>query len=320
MNTQDEIREKIDELDSQTRGPIENRDEIEFYELRDLLSAVKDKESGRLNSDVEFYVLEDVSARQIKGATTSDYISLIREFRGINPGIGPELISLTAAHVLMSERDIDTEELLDAVEESPEDGCVRTAMEKVYRKDPSALTDYADRLFESDDDTLRDALIYISTEYPGELKEATPEFFEAFQRGKNRQVFCNFLAGLSRIDPNYTERWAKKTVKEVTDEEIREDPKHEDMKPINECLGIIWRWSLSNTTVEVSEPLLKRIASAETTRWKNASRHRTGLRFSTNFYLEPNEFRDVREAAEENGDTFREVIQKGLKWYAEDQT
>ena len=319
MNTQDEIREKIDELDSRTRGPIENRDEVEFSELRDLLSAVNDKESARLNSDVEFYVLEDVSTRQIKGATTSDYISLIREFRGINPGIGPELISLTAAHVLISERNIDIEELLDAVEKSPDGGTVRTVMERIYRKDPSAFTDHADRLFESDDETFRDALIYISTEYPGELKETTPEFFEAFQRGKNRQIFCNFLAGLSRIDPNYTERWAKKTVKEVTDEDIKGDPKHKDMNSINECLGIIWRWSLSNTTVEVSEPLLKRIASAETTRWKKASRHRTGLRFSTNFYLKPNEFRDIREATEENGDTFREAIQKGLKWYAKDQ-
>jgi hypothetical protein len=319
MNTEDEIREKIDELSSRTRGPIENRDEIEFSELRDLLSAVKDQESERLNSDVEFKVLEDAWAKQIEGATTSDYISLIHEFGEIRHGFRSELVSLAASHVLVSEKDIDTEELLDAVEKNPEDRTVRTVMERVYRKDPGAFTGHTDRLFKSDDETLRDALIYISTEYPGELKEATPEFFEAFKRGKNRQIFCNFLAGLSRIDPNYTEEWAKKTFIEVTDEEIREDPEHEDMKPINECLGIIWRWSLSSTTVEVSEPLLKRIASAETTRWKNASQHETGLRFSTNFYLKPREFRDVREAAEENGDTFREAIQKGLKWYAEDQ-
>jgi hypothetical protein len=319
MNTENEIEEKIDELGSRAGGSMKNREEIEFSELRDLLSAVKAQGSERLMRDLEHNVLEDIWSRQIEGATTSDYISLIREFGDVGV-FGAELIPITARHVLVSEKDIDTKELLDAVEKSPEDRSMRTVMERVYRKDPGAFTGHADRLFESDDETLRDTLIHISTEYPGELKEATPEFFGSFQRGKNRQIFCNFLAGLSRIDPNYTEKWAKKTVKEVTDEEIREDPEHEDMKPINECLGIIWRWSLSSTTVEVSEPLLKRIASAETTRWKNASQHETGLRFSTNFYLRRSEFRDVREAAEENGDTFREAIQKGLKWYAEGQT
>jgi len=319
MNTENEIEEKIDELGSRAWGSMKNREEIKFSELRDLLSAVKTQGSERLMMDLEHHVLEDIWSKQIEGATTSDYISLIHESRGINPGIGSELVSLTAAHVLVSEKDIDTRELLDAVEKSPDDGKVRKVMEKVYRKDPGAFRGHEDRLFESDDETFRDALIYISTEYPEELREATPGFFESFQRGKNRQVFCNFLVGLSRIDPNYTEKWAKKTVKEVTDKEIREDPEHEDMKPINECLGIIWRWSLSNTTVEVSEPLLKRIASYESTRWRKTSQHETGLRFSTNFYLELNEYRDVREAAEENGDTFREAIQKGLKWYAEDR-
>jgi hypothetical protein len=316
MNTENEIEEKIDELGSRAGGSSKNREEIEFSELRDLLSAVKTQGSERLMRDLEHHVLEDVWSKQIEGATTSDYISLIREFGDVGV-FGAELIPITARHVLVSEKDIDTEELLDAVEKNPEDGTVRTVMERVYRKDPGAFTGHADRLFESDDEAIRDALVYVAIGYPEEMKRATPKFFESFERGDNRQVFCNFLAELCRVDPDYAEEWVEKTLTELTDEDFETDPEHDDIDPIEDCVRTMAKWCpFEPTELGLSSPRVARIVSSEGNLWGKAARRERGRRLSVEFYLGPREFQDIRKAAERNGDTFREAVEKGLKEYA----
>jgi len=315
MTTESEIRESIDELSNRTRGPVEHREDVEFSELRDLLLAVKDQESPDLNSAVAFEVLEDISARQIKGATTSDYVSLMREFEEVEIRI--ELLPLTAAHVLVSEDDEDTKELLDAVEESDEDGSVRQVLKRVYRRDPSTLVDHADRLFESDDETLRDALVYVAVGYPEEMKQATPEFFESFERGENRHIFCNFLAELCRTDPEYAEEWVEKTLAELTDKDFEMDPEHGDMDSIEDCVRSMAKWCLFDPAeLELSSPRVAKIVSSENSLWGEAARRERGRRLSVEFYLGQKEYQDIRKAAEKNGDTFREAVEKGLKEYA----
>ena len=314
LKTDEELRSKIEELDDRTDGAVENREAVEFSEIRDLLLAVGERETTDLADEVDFRVLEDISAKQVEGATTSEYVSLMREVDSTCLNLTP----LAAANVVVSDEEGSVEVLVEALEERNEPS-LESVLSMVCHGRPGVLVgaDDVGRLLDSDAEAVRDAVAHVSIEHPDEMKRVTPEFFERFERGRHRILFVNFVAELCRTDPEYAEEWVRKTIAELDDEDLEKAPGRRGTRTVEECVRTMARWCPAVFEGVGATDRVLRIAAQEAGGWRKDSWKGKGYTLSASVRLEPEEYARILNVAEENGDTFREAVEKGLGMYAE---
>ncbi len=319
MTSTENLKERIIELEERARG-FSDEKTMGFSELRDVV--VRAQESGKTSlihgADG---LLEDVSPEQVKGATVSDYVELMRE----TDFLATELETLMADHVVESGGD-ELGNFLQAVEENS-DMNFRGSLSYVTLKKATSLARHADTLLKSEDEALEDALRYVAVEYPEAMKHATSEFFERFEEGEHRALFCNYLAGLCRADPEYAEEWVRKTIEELDQKDYEEDGSADEetgtrrkVNTVEDCVRVTARWcpgAIVEAKKEEMSRRTRRVFSSEVSRQSGRNKPEGGVKRSVDFRLQPKEYKNVRQVVSENDDSFSEAVEEGLRMYVD---
>lgn len=321
MTAQADLEGRVNALKEKTRSS--SNESIEFSELRDVVLEVVNRDGDTLEMELEFGVLEDIAPSQVEGATALDYLDLANRTED-DARFTCELWSAAALHISVYEDEDEILEVLDLLEETDRLG-PESVLNSLYTKRPDLLSECADRLLESENETAQEALEYLTVEFPEELKKATPEFFEKFKGGEDRDriLFCNFLAELSRINPEYAEEWVGKTLPRLDDEELeKKASESEKLRGIQECVAEMGRWNPGAAMSSLRDEENRMVGSVvnwERTRWYTAPDEEHGRDLEVRIRLKHKEYSDLRATARENDETARDVIEGAVKRYITDE-
>jgi len=299
---------------------------VEFSELEDIVRCVYERDEFELYSECT-RLLDSLSGSRVEVDDPTEFVDLLHEIECMDEGrVGEspaiELETIAIPHVVSSEECID--ELVDIVC-CPDEETIHSArvLLTVAKLNPRMLSEHANRLFEAETIEADQVLMVYGASYPERVRAGTPRFFERFEEIENsflRRDFCGFLAGLSRVDPDYASEWVERTLAELGEDELT----------LGEASMKDWDRSIVARAEEMARMCPEAVEALEDElRAKNADTvlreyenwlESDSVRLSVDVELGLDEYMRLREQAGEGDGSLKHVIQEAIDNKRRDDT